>query len=41
MLANAKSIEELSLAYRMTGEKRFADKARGALGGLHWSDSIV
>ena len=41
MLANAKSIEELSLAYRMTGEKRFADKARGALGGLQWSDAML
>ena len=41
MLANAKSIEEFSLAYRMTGEKRFADKARGALGGLQWSDNML
>jgi hypothetical protein len=41
MLANAKTVEELSLAYRMTGEKRFADKARGALGGLQWSDNML
>ena len=41
MLANAKTIEELSLAYRMTGEKRFAGKARGALGGLQWSDNML
>jgi hypothetical protein len=41
LLANAKSIEELSLAYRMTGEKRYAERARGALGSLRWDDAML
>ena len=41
ILADAKSIEELSLAYRMTGEKRFAERARNAVGGLNWGDSLL
>jgi hypothetical protein len=41
ILADPQSIQELSLAYRMTGEKRFADRLRGALGGLQWSDSML
>ena len=41
LLANPKSIEELSLAYRMTGEKRFAERARDAVLRLRWSDSML
>jgi len=41
ILADPKSIEDLSLAYRMTGEKRFADKARAAIGRLQWSDAAL
>ncbi len=41
LLADPRSIQELSLAYRMTGEKRFADKLRGAMGGLQWDDAML
>ena len=41
LLADPKSIQELSLAYRMTGEQRFADKLRGAMGGLRWDDPML
>jgi len=41
ILADPKSIDELSLAYRLTGEKRFADKLRGAMGALRWDDAML
>lgn len=41
ILADPKSIQELSLAYRMTGEKRFADRLKGAMGGLRWDDAML
>ena len=41
LVANAKSIEELSLAYRVTGEKRFAERARDAVRRLQWSDAML
>ena len=41
LLAGAKSIEELSLAYRMTGEKRFAERARDAVRRLRWEDAML
>jgi oligo-alginate lyase len=41
ILADPKTIEELSLAYRMTGEKRFADRARGAVGKLRYGDNAL
>lgn len=41
ILADPKSIQELSLAYRMTGERRFAEKARDAVGRLQWGDSML
>lgn len=41
LLEGAKSIEELSLVYCMTGEKRFAERARDAVRSLRWSDSIL
>ena len=41
LLAGAKSIEELSLAYRMTGEKRFAERVRDAVRRLRWEDAML
>lgn len=41
ILADPKSIEELSLAYRMTGERHYAEKARDAMGRLQWGDSML
>jgi len=41
ILADPKSIQELSLAYRMTGERRFADKLQGAIGSLRWDDPML
>ncbi len=41
LLAGAESIEELSLAYRMTGERRFAERARNAIRGLRWEDAML
>jgi hypothetical protein len=41
VLAEPKSIQELSLAYRMTGDKRFADRLKGAIGGLRWDDAML
>lgn len=41
ILADPKSIRELSLAYRMTGERHFAEQARAAIGRLQWGDSML
>jgi len=41
ILADPKTMEDFCLAYRMTGEKRFADKARGAVGRLRYGDNAL
>lgn len=41
ILADPKTIEELCLAYRMTGEKHFADKVKGKVRGLRYGDNAL
>lgn len=41
ILADPKSIQELSLAYRMTGNISYAEKVRDAIGRLQWADSML
>lgn len=41
IVADPKTIEELCLAYRMTGEKRFAEKAKSAAGRLRYGDNAL
>ncbi len=41
ILAAPKTIEELCLAYRMTGDRQFAEKARSAVGRLRYGDDAL
>jgi hypothetical protein len=41
ILAEPKTIEELCLVYRMTGERRYADKAKSAVGRLRYRDNAL